>query len=86
MAGALSLNISDPRFTRSLSDDEVAQFSAPLFLTGALTCLEVVFWAPAWSTWISLVRDRTGRQLPPNVREVAAAELDYYEQQLLGVR
>jgi hypothetical protein len=82
---AWSLNLTDPSFTRQLSNEECAPFAAPLFITGALIVVEVVFWSARWSTWIVLVRERTTRQFPQGYREVGAHELDHYERAILGV-
>lgn len=84
-APAWSLNLTDPARTRQLTDAECSTFSAPLFITGALICAEVVFWSPRWSSWIVLVRDRTGRPFPEGAREVASGELEQYERVLLGM-
>jgi hypothetical protein len=83
---AFSVNLTDPTYTRALADAEVAAFDAPLFVTGALVCMEVVFWGARTGEWIVLVRDRTGRAFPAGFREVAAGELPAYEAALLGVR
>lgn len=85
-AGAWSVNLTDPSRTRRLTDVECEAFSAPMFITGALICAEVVFWSAPWSTWIVLVRDRTGRSFPEGAREVATHELDDYARLILGVR
>ena len=84
VAPAWSLNLTDPAFTRQLTGPECVH-SAPLFITGALVVVEVIFWSARWSTWIVLVRDRTGRQFPAGYREVAAGELDDYARAILGV-
>ncbi len=84
-APAWSLNLTDPTRTRALSDAELSAFSAPLFLAGAVVCVEVVFWSTRYSMWVLLVRDRTGRALPDGCREVAAHEMDHYERAMLGM-
>lgn len=86
VAPAWSVNLTDPKFTRQLSDAECEAFSAPVFITGSLVCVEVVFWSAPWATWIVLVRDRTGRSFPQGYREVAVEELDAYAAAILGVQ
>ena len=83
---AFSVNLTDPAFTRALRDEEVERFGAPLFITGALVCMEVVFFGARTNEWIVLVRDRTTRTFPPGYREVSASDLPAYEAALLGVR
>lgn len=77
---ALSLNLTQGT-SRQLSDDEVAAYSAPLFVTGGMACMEVVFWSAAFGLWVVLVRDHTQRLFPPggSAREVTPDELPYYE-------
>lgn len=82
---SFSINLTDPAFTRQLSEQEAGNFSAPLFITGPLSCAEVVFWSARMQTWIALVRDSTSRTLPPHVREVSVEGLDVFARQALGV-